>query len=81
VNFELKRIWKKVFMSYFKVLSQHLSGGTKESSKISSKDSHSVGQDLCLGPPKYGAVVLATLLQISVHYEVKELKFVYLHVP
>jgi hypothetical protein len=30
MNDELERIWKKAVLVYFKLLSQHLSGGTEE---------------------------------------------------
>jgi hypothetical protein len=31
----MKRVWKEAVVAYFKVLSQHLCGGTEENHKIS----------------------------------------------
>jgi hypothetical protein len=46
VNDELERVLKEVFMAYFKVLCQHMPGGTEESHK-----------DLKFGPLEHTAGV------------------------
>jgi hypothetical protein len=34
VNYELERMWKKMAVAYFKILSQHLPGGCEENHKV-----------------------------------------------
>jgi hypothetical protein len=54
-------IWKGCGMKQspnFKVLSQHLLGGTEENQRP--QDSRSLGQDLKPGPPEHKAGVLTT---------------------
>jgi hypothetical protein len=39
VNNEFEKMWEENFMAYFKVLAQHLSGGTEEKHKTLSEQS------------------------------------------
>jgi hypothetical protein len=47
VTYELKRIWKEAAVTYFKILSQNLLGGTEEKYE----GGLSSGRDLNVGPP------------------------------
>jgi hypothetical protein len=63
--------------SNFKVLSQHLRGGTEQNrEKKLNQDSLSLGRYLNPGPPEYGAGMLTTRQQRSV-CKVITLNFVY----
>jgi hypothetical protein len=54
---ELERIWKKVVVAWFNLLSHHLSEGTEESKEDLIQDSRSPGRALNLEPPEYEAGV------------------------
>jgi hypothetical protein len=66
VNYELERIWKELGMAYFKVLSHHLLGGLRKSTKNFSLNSQPADSELNLGPPKYKVEVPTTQLQCLV---------------
>jgi hypothetical protein len=48
-------------MTFLKMLSQHLSGGTEKNYKIS-QENESLFRDSNLAPPEYIAIVLTTAL-------------------
>jgi hypothetical protein len=60
VNDELERMWKEAPVAKFKMLSQHLLGGTEENHENLNQDSQSPGRDLNPGPPEYEAEMLTT---------------------
>jgi hypothetical protein len=71
VNDELARRGRKRPWPNFKVISQHLLGGTEKSHKILSQDSLSPDRDFNPGPPEYIAGVLTTRQQRSLTYASK----------
>jgi hypothetical protein len=57
----MKRCGRKRPWPNFKVLSQHLPGGTEKNHKNPHQYSHSPGRELSLGPTEHAAVMLTTL--------------------
>jgi hypothetical protein len=60
---KLERIWKKAVVALFKVLFQHLPGGTEDNL---SQDIRSPGRNFKPRSPEYEAVVLTTEPRCSV---------------
>jgi hypothetical protein len=50
---KLERMWNELIMVYIKVLSQHLPGGTRKTTKILNQDSRCPGQDSNCAPSEY----------------------------
>jgi hypothetical protein len=57
MNNELERIWKEAVMTWFKVISQHLPGGTEEATNNLSRGRWFPVRDLNPRPPEYEACV------------------------
>jgi hypothetical protein len=60
VNDELEMTWSEAVVAYFKVLFQHLPGGTEENNEKVNQDKWSLGQYLNPGCREYKAGVLPT---------------------
>jgi hypothetical protein len=65
VNDELERIYKKAFVAYFRILSQHLSGGTEDNHK-QPQSGHTVSRPRFEpGIAEYEAGVLTSQVRIG----------------
>jgi hypothetical protein len=60
VNDKFERTWKEEIVTYFKVLSWHLSGVTEETTKKLSRDTRSTCPVLNWGTPEYETGLVTT---------------------